>query len=36
MKTILISVFMFLAVSGFAQKKQSLFNGKNLIGRAHV
>ena len=32
MKTILISVFMFLAVSGFAQKKQSLFNGKNLKG----
>lgn len=32
MKTILISVFMFLAVAGFSQKKQSLFNGKNLKG----
>ncbi len=32
MKTILISVFLFLSVTGFAQKKQSLFNGKNLKG----
>jgi hypothetical protein len=32
MKTILISVFMLLVVAGFAQKKQSLFNGKNLEG----
>lgn len=32
MKTILISVCMFIAVAGFAQKKQSLFNGKNLKG----
>ncbi len=32
MKTILISVLMFLAVAGFAQKKQSLFNGKDLKG----
>ena len=32
MKPILISMLMFLAVSGFAQKKQSLFNGKNLKG----
>lgn len=32
MKTILISVFMFLSVAGFAQKKQSLFNGKDLKG----
>ncbi len=32
MKTILITVLVFLAVSGFAQKKQSLFNGKNLKG----
>ena len=30
MKTILISAFMLLAVVGFAQKKQSLFNGKDL------
>lgn len=30
MKTILISLFMFLAVAGFSQKKQSLFNGKDL------
>jgi len=32
MKTILFSVCMFLAIAGFAQKKQSLFNGKNLKG----
>ncbi|MBV5314710.1 MAG: DUF1080 domain-containing protein [Prolixibacteraceae bacterium] len=32
MKTILISLFLFLSVAGFAQKKQSLFNGKNLKG----
>ena len=32
MKTILISVFMFLAIAGFTQKKQSLFNGKDLKG----
>lgn len=32
MKTILISLFVFLSVAGFAQKKQSLFNGKNLKG----
>ncbi|HAQ17939.1 MAG TPA: DUF1080 domain-containing protein [Prolixibacteraceae bacterium] len=32
MKTILISLFLFLFVTGFAQKKQSLFNGKNLKG----
>jgi hypothetical protein len=32
MKTILISVFMFLAIAGSAQKKQSLFNGKDLKG----
>jgi hypothetical protein len=32
MKTILISVFMLLVAVGFAQKKQSLFNGKDLEG----
>ena len=32
MKTILISAFLFLAVTSFAQKKQSLFNGKDLKG----
>lgn len=32
MKTILISLFMFLAVAGFSRKKQSLFNGKDLKG----
>lgn len=32
MKTILISIFVFFAFAGFAQKKQSLFNGKNLKG----
>lgn len=32
MKTILISLFVFVAVSGFAKKKQSLFNGKDLNG----
>ncbi len=30
MKTIFISIFVILTVSGFAQKKQSLFNGENL------
>jgi len=32
MKTILISVLMLLAITGFAKKKQSLFNGKDLSG----
>lgn len=32
MKTVLISVLMLLAVTGFAKKKQSLFNGKDLTG----
>lgn len=32
MKTILISIFVLLAFTGFAQKRQSLFNGKNLKG----
>ncbi len=32
MKTILISVMMFLTVASFAKKKQSLFNGKDLTG----
>lgn len=32
MKTIFISVLMLLAVAGFAKKKQSLFNGKDLTG----
>lgn len=32
MKAILISVLMFVAISGFCQKKQSLFNGKDLKG----
>ena len=32
MKTILISLLMFLTVTGFAKKKQSLFNGKDLMG----
>ena len=32
MKNLLISVCMFLAIAGFAQKKQSLFNGKDLKG----
>ena len=32
MKPILISILTFLTISGFAQKKQSLFNGKNLKG----
>ena len=32
MKTILTSMLMMLAIAGFAQKKQSLFNGKNLKG----
>lgn len=30
MKTLFISLFLFLSVVSFAQKKQSLFNGKNL------
>ena len=30
MKTILTSVFVFLVITGFAQKKQMLFNGKDL------
>ena len=32
MKTILISAFMLLAIAGISQKKQSLFNGKDLKG----
>lgn len=32
MKTLFISICLFLALAGFAQKKQSLFNGKNLKG----
>ena len=32
MKTILISVMMLLAITGFAKKKQSLFNCKDLTG----
>lgn len=32
MRTILISVFIFLTFVGYSQKKQSLFNGKNLKG----
>jgi len=32
MKTIFISMFMLLAIAGFSQKKQPLFNGKNLKG----
>jgi len=32
MKTTLISIFVFLAFAGYAQKKHSLFNGKNLKG----
>lgn len=32
MKTIFISVLMLLAVTGFAKKKQTLFNGKDLTG----
>jgi len=32
MKTILFSALLFFAVAGFAQKKQSLFNGKDLKG----
>jgi hypothetical protein len=32
MKPIFIFLFMFLAVAGFAKKKQSLFNGKDLTG----
>lgn len=32
MKTFLISCFLIVALSGFAQKKQALFNGKNLKG----
>lgn len=32
MKKLLVSVFVFLALTGFAQKRESLFNGKNLKG----
>ena len=32
MKTFLLAVLMMLVVTGFSQKKQSLFNGKNLSG----
>ncbi len=32
MKTILVSIFLMLSISSFAQKKQSLFNGKDLKG----
>jgi hypothetical protein len=32
MKTLLISAFLFLTLTSFAQKKQSLFNGKDLKG----
>lgn len=32
MKTSLILIFVFLGFAGYAQKKQSLFNGKNLKG----
>lgn len=31
-KIIFVSLFLFLAISGFSQKKESLFNGKNLKG----
>lgn len=30
MKTLLLSIFLMLSISSFAQKKQSLFNGKDL------
>lgn len=32
MRSILVPLFLFLAIAGFAQKKQPLFNGKNLKG----
>lgn len=32
MRNILVLLFLFLAVTGFARKKQSLFNGKDLNG----
>jgi len=32
MKTFLLAVLMMMVVTGFSQKKQSLFNGKNLSG----
>lgn len=32
MKNILVAVLVFVTVSGFAQKRESLFNGKNLKG----
>lgn len=32
MKKLLVSIFIFVAFAGFAQKKESLFNGKNLKG----
>jgi len=32
MRTILISVFVFLLVASCTEKKESLFNGKNLDG----
>ncbi len=32
MKTIVISIFLMLSISCFAQKKQALFNGENLKG----
>jgi len=32
MKTIVLSIFLMLSISGFAQEKQSLFNGKDLKG----
>ena len=32
MKAIITSIFLLIALSGISQKKQSLFNGKNLNG----
>ena len=32
MKKILVVLFVFLTAFGYAQKKESLFNGKNLKG----
>ena len=32
MKTILLSIFLMLSISSFAQKQESLFNGKDLKG----
>ena len=32
MKTIVLSIFLILSISSFAQEKQSLFNGKDLKG----